>query len=520
MFFERYNLILLLSIALIMSLLSNSYDYYLRCQYPDGIYRLYKNTSFDSVDNEYYLSFADNALAGRGWRITMATNQGENLNPVGNGSYFRRVPGYSLIYFLFVAVFGASLGLKLVIAFHFFLYFLSVYCFYKILKYLEVRSAIQTILSLFYVIVPYFYSYTCYTLTESVSPYLTVYYLFFLLKAYKCDSSKKIYFYMLSAFFMSYAILTRPYMGIFGLALIVFLWFDYGKTSNYIQYVYKSLIVAIIPFLMIGSWAFRNYYISQEIVFLEKAYHPQSLDRMKPEFAALWNFVKCWEIDGGVFNSYQLPLFVSAINGDTSDVYIENIVHSIPDKVMNLYDKKEIWNTLKDYQRVIYSQRIYFQKNSPMPNEYSSTQLAIAKKFGSFTEIYKKTYPLNYYVITPLKYLKEIVLHSNTANIYYFQDRFRSNILLNSIRYSLVCLHVSLYLLIFFNIFLLKTNIRLLVLLVGVPVVVILFFVCIFQAVEQRYMLPFMPILFIGMYPILELIYQKLNKFRNARVNY
>jgi hypothetical protein len=97
-------------------------EFQLRKAYPSPAYSLFRGTSFNSIDNEYYLSYTNNYLKGHGWRFSMYSMQNSD-EPVGKGSYFRRVPGYPLLYFVFVSLFGYHWGLVVLIIVQHLLFF-------------------------------------------------------------------------------------------------------------------------------------------------------------------------------------------------------------------------------------------------------------------------------------------------------------------------------------------------------------------------------------------------------------
>jgi hypothetical protein len=472
-------------------------EFQLRKAYPSPAYSLFRGTSFNSIDNEYYLSYTNNYLKGHGWRFSMYSMQNSD-EPVGKGSYFRRVPGYPLLYFVFVSLFGYHWGLVVLIIVQHLLFFASVYCFYQILCFLRFSKIVKILMMSSYIILPYFYSYAFYTLTESISPLLFIFFLYFLLKANNREKDKVLN-YAIASFFLGYAILTRPYMGLAGLILLYFLNKDYPITQK-LQHLKTNFLIFAVAGVMLMTWAVRNWLITGKLVFLEKATHPENLDRVKPEFNALWNFVKCWEPDGDKMNEIHLGMFYAAIKkGDTSQVYREKFVAKIPNYITQIIDKTEINQSLIAYQTLLLSQKPYFDKNIPMPSEYTAEQWKVAALFDGFVSRFKQRYPFRYYVLNPLKQLGLIVLHSNTAHIYCFQEPFRHIQILNIVRYCLVVFHISLYVIMFLNLWWIRTNFKETLIVSITPLLLVLFFMFIFQAVEQRYMLPFLPALFVGL---------------------
>lgn len=478
---------------LLTSLASITYHYFewnIINKYPNGAFYINNGVTYGNGDNDYYFGPVENYLSGKGWR---------NNPPVGNGSYFRRTPGYSLVYLFARTItpnFKASLYVLIVI--NCVLYLLAFWSLSKILIYLKISNLVYNLSMVFIAIIPYFYHILLCTLTESISVYLTIISIFFLIKGYNEQNPKiKILSYVFASLFIGYDTLTRPYLGILLLLLPVFGYIEYYRFGIK-RLLLNYIIIGIIPVLILGSWALRNYRLTKEIVFLEVAYHPQNLDRMKPEFRGFWNFVRCWGEDGAVFNNYQLPLYVNALKGDTSSQYIEKIIKHIPDDVIKTCGEQDIILLFKRYQQIVYSQKEYFDKQIAMPAQYSKEQIALENDFNSLTSKYIKENKITYYIFGPAKYLKQIIFHSNTVGIYFLQEQFRKYTVLNLLRYLSACIHISLFFFIFISIYTTRKKLPYFIIFVVVPVIYLLFFSYIVQTIEQRYFSPILPLLLFG----------------------
>ena len=444
-----------------------------------------RNVTVWSVDNEYYISPPDNFLAGKGWRRTEA---------VGPAANFRRVPGYSLLYFSCVSLFGPNTGLFILKYFQLFLFALSVIAIHGICT-LYFGSQTALWVTGLYGFTPFFSSFTAFTLTESITPSLMVFYLFFLAKAQHTTDLKKTMSYMAASFFIGAAILTRPYMGIAGILLPAFIIMDYKRD---IPALMKNLVVCgCLPVLMIAGWGMRNYLSTGEPVMLEKAYHPTSIDRFKPEFRGLFRFVKSWGEDGTFFNTYQLPMWAAARMGDTGFVHIRKTIDAWPENVVAQFGEKRLTDVLRKYQEASLAQHPYIMEMKPMPGTWLPVQIEAEEMFNTLTEEFRSEHPVEAYVIAPFRYLKRMVVHSNTSHIFLFQEPFRGNIILNGMRYFLALLHFLLYVSIPMAIFKARRNLRLLFI-AAVPVIAIIFFCFFHREVEQRYMLPFLPLVVVG----------------------
>jgi hypothetical protein len=378
------------------------------------------------------------------------------------------------------------------------LYLFAFWTLSKTLIYLKTSNIVYNFAMLFISIIPYFYHTLLCTMTESISVYLSIISFFFIIRGYNEQNPKtKLLSYVFASFFIGYNTLTRPYLGMLLFLLPFFGFIEYYK-FGFKKLLINYVIIGMIPVLMIGSWALRNYILTKEIVFLEVAYHPQNLDRMKPELNGLRSLVLSWGEDGIVFNDYQIPLYTNALKGDTSVIYIQNVMKHIPQDVLKTCGEQNIFHLLKRYQKVVYSQKEYFDKQIAMPAKYSDEQINLEKDFKSLAQKYISQHRFFYYVICPAKYLKQIVFHSNTVGIYFLQERFREHTILNLLRYLSAFIHISLFFFIFISMYTTRRNLLYCTIFVVIPIIYLLFFSYVVQTIEQRYYSPILPLLLLG----------------------
>ncbi len=456
----------------------------------------FKNETVWSVDDEFYISPPENFLAGKGWRRNP---------PVGNGSYFRRVPGYSLVYLFFRIFFDLPMALKFLKIFQVFLFGTSVFCVHKIMRSLQFNTVLSACIAVLFGCTPFFSCYTYYTCTEGITPYLCVFYFYFLIKAYNStiDLEKKRIAYLVAGLFLGILILTRPNLALIGLPIPLCVYLDRYKSQNPIYYLKNISLIFVMPMVLLSIWTTRNFVLTKEIVVLEKASHPQSLDRIKPEFEGIVDLAKCW---GGRsiqdFNEYYVPFQASARNGDTSDIYIENILTAWPNEIVEEFGKERLFVILKKHQRVLLIQKPYYDKKIAMPSTYFDDELELAKEYEKLVKEYKEKHFMRYWVKTPFDNFLSVALHSNTSSLFMFQKQVITNKLLYIYKGFLFLLHIIVYLSVFINFFLIK-DWALKFIFSITPLVSVLFFCVIFRSIEQRYMLPLLPIMIIGLaFPI------------------
>ncbi|MBL7892790.1 MAG: hypothetical protein JNL63_09170 [Bacteroidia bacterium] len=454
---------------------------------------IYYNQTVFSIDNEYYITPAENFLKGKGLRRDP---------PIGNGSYFRRTPGYSLFYLSFRCFADIPLALQFLKFIQLSLFTISIYCIYFITYCFNRNKIVALVVAMLYGFSPFFSSYCYYTITEGLSPFLMIFYLFFLIKGYfEIVQKKRLFFYCIASFFIGVGIMTRPIVGIAAILLPVFLIKEFYVDKNKFKLVKEVVLIGLIPLLMISAWTFRNYRLTGEIVPLERVYDPETLDRTKPEYEGMLSFVKCWG-GGGEINLYHQPMYYAAIKGDTSNIYVNNMMKIFPEYIVSEVGYARLFNIVKKQQYAFSLQKEYYDKSIPMPSEYLPVQIEVKTEYEKIVAEYKKNHFFRYWFVSPFAYFKAMVLHSNTSNLFILQEQFRDRVILNFYRYLLLVFHLIIYLTLFLNIFIIKDHFEKAIF-VMLPLLFILFFCVFHREVEQRYMLPVLPFMISGLqYPL------------------
>lgn len=465
---------------------------------------LVKDQTIYSIDNEYYLSPVDNYIRGEGWKRSPA---------VSDGDYFRRVPGYSLVYLLFHKLFGSENLWFFLKLFQFLLFMLTIPLFYRICTFLTngIGAKIATVI---YAATPMAGGWVFYTITEGITPELMVIYLYFTCKGFQSiEKRKKTVFYSLAMLFLTYLVLTRPYAAIAGIILVFATLKDLSVLKR--KFLPGFAVIFLIGFIGIGSWALRNYRLTGETVFLEKAYHPQSLDRMKPEFRGMFSFAKCWGEDGDRFNRYHQPFYFAALAGDTQAIEIQKVIEQLPPAVVSDFGNDRLSQVLKLHQRAIAIQKPYYDEEKAQPDTYFPEQLQAEEAYNQLIKEYKNKHLFGYWIGSPLMYLKRMVVHSNTAHVFIFQGNIP--LPLRAYKTLLLLIHLFIFGAVIFNVFRIKKRFDYVVYVIT-PLLFIFFFSFIHREIEQRYMLPVLPIMIIGSSLLLTDISNKfgllINRFR------
>jgi len=170
-----------------------------------------------------------------------------------------RMPGYSLVYFMYMMFFNANVSLHLVICTQFLLSAISVYVLALISYYIFNNKNCFYISFLIYVLAVYPGFFDFFVIAESLSVSSIIFCFYYLVKyVYVAPKNK---YLVLSGLFLTWTIFMREYTGtliiLFPLAIGCFIFFV--KKESFTKTV-GSLILFCLPFVVCdAAWATRNY---------------------------------------------------------------------------------------------------------------------------------------------------------------------------------------------------------------------------------------------------------------------
>jgi hypothetical protein len=457
------------------------------------------NTTVVTKDDYSYLNPPETFLRTGIWK-----QEGNSIQ-----SHFLRPPGYGVLYYLFLKLTNQPLFyLKL---FQLLFFACSVYWFFSITHSLTKNKKISLITSSIYGLTPFATNFLSYTLTESITPSLTLLFIHLLFEAHKkeCWQQKNI-FYFLAALSFSVLLIVRPPLGFIGTLLPLFIFKDYWQ-HGILKTLTKLIIFGTIAFSFMSVWQIRNYQLTHSYVGLHAIYYPDNNSIYRPTFKEYWNFVGGWAQEGAEAHSYMVPMWKAAIKGDTSEIYVKNALTTFPEKVINHYGKERLTTVFKKYQTATLFQKRYYDKNLPMPNYTPDIELEVIDDFTQLTKEYKTTFWLDYHILSPLKVFKVMSFHSNLS-LYIFQHTYRGNWLMETARTLFYGLHSLCFLGLILSIsFIRKSDWRASA--ISGTVLTYVFYLCYFQrGIEERYTLPILSLLMIGVVYNGLLLLKSLNK--------
>ncbi len=458
------------------------------------------NETVATNDDPSYLNPAKSYLAKGIWR------EGN----IGKQSYFLRPPGYGILYYVVVKIFNPNNALKVLKIIQLLLFALAVYWFYFIAQSILKNRKLSLLLAAIYGFSPFAIGFLYYTLTEGITPSLLLLYVFLLFKAFQNTtiSFKNLYYFLASLTF-SYLFIVRPVLGIFSLLLAIFIVTDYWK-CNAKLIVAKLFLFGSIAFSLMLIWQVRNYKIANKYVGLHPIYFNDNNSIYRPTFNAYWSFVEGWAQEGKITYAYMDPLWKNAIKGDTSIIYITKAIQSYPKNVVKYFGKSRLIKVLKKYQRAILFQKKYYSKNLPMPNKIPVLEQEVINELHQLTKEFKHHFWFQYHVIAPLKVFKTMAFNSNLS-LFVFQKTFRGNWLMELTRFIFFALHSLCFLALIVNFIWIKKSF-LISYALTLSLFIYVFYLCYFQrGIEERYTLPILPFLMIGLFNLSRNIYAKIS---------
>jgi hypothetical protein len=415
-----------------------------------------------TADEASYLRPPQNWLEGKGWKDSS----------IGHSSYTQRPPGYGIV-FLFCKIISPNNPFILLKIIHILAFFFSIIILYKVLYELIPKAKYVLIGTIVFGLLPCFNGFMYYTLTESLSPF------FLLLLTHEfiaiVKHQRRPLLFGLS---LTFLLLLRPQLIVFPLIFVAFLLLK----SRKFWWIY---LLSTTPFLL---WQVRNYNISGG-ASLHPIYSTTNKSFYRPPHEALSNLFRIWE-----YQSDQFHETVGVLIRDTSNISLNKALENVPDHL-----RKEVKQTLKDFQYVVFEQKVMFNQ------EKGIRELPIERKFISKTNALTKgiisSNKMQYYVITPIKSAIELMTKSH-LNLFVFQKSWRGNILVEMLRYfCLIVINLSLLsmvLLLFLN------NTPNYLKLIALGVICTFIYYIFFQRMnEERYMTPLLPLMYIGLITLL-----------------
>ncbi len=491
--------------AILLSLLSVILAYTfneinLAAMRKEGI-ALRKDQTVETNDDSSYLHFIENYI-----RFGSPYLSERELY-----SSIMRTPGYGLTYLMMAQIVGLSHALFYQKMLQLLLFGLSIYCLVFIAFALLKNKRWAIAVTAIYALLPFSMGFLYYTLTEGITPALLIFYAYFLMMTTTTNLPKrKAMLYFMASLVFAYLLLTRPVLGFMGLAFPFFLWRDYFSRKRPMIVIAAISGFGVVCISLLLGWQLRNYTLTGRYTEVQPVYQNENPGTFRKPHHAIWGLYKAWESKGSHFHETLVPLWERAIAGDTAMIHVQKVLEQTPTKAVEYFGKARLVDAFRMYQKASLAQRSYYDQSRIMPHQPLPIEDSVAQLFNEMASEYRKQFPLEYHLITPLKVFKNLVFHSNLS-LYVFQHSWRGVVLMELLRWICFIIHASAFILCFL-IVLIKTNIRYKALF-GISIILYIFYLTYFQrGIEERYTLPILAFAILGAAFVLKQLLERFSK--------
>ncbi|HRH58051.1 MAG TPA: glycosyltransferase family 39 protein [Chitinophagales bacterium] len=445
------------------------------------------NSSVYSIDNVWYVSQIKNYLNGNGFTV----------NPEKSNYSVRRTPVYPLFYGLHYILFGEAGSYYYIRFTQLLIYILAtIALFYAVYNFTEDKK-IALGCALLYGFNPSLVSFLYYTITEALSPSLVCFIIYFLSLCKKYNRKKD---WIYAGLFFAIGALCRPSIFFLSIGILFFIFYVNKKS---VSNIFKSVLFFTLgASLVFAPHVVRNYHNTKEFILLEK-YYGDPMDYGMPNIE-LRKWISCWMNPADYTSETISNNIRNAICCDTSktkEMIVESEIQKLPAHGFIVNSKssiKDAYSSLYDY----YNIKMH-SKRSP---EIDSFEKISRLKFTALRSEFIRKAPIQYYIVTPLLFLKSVVIQSNSSQLV-FLDNYKDSYVKIGFKILLLLLNIYLFIslagcLIFFRKHTAIYGLTILFVLVN-----FLYIIFILKYFEARYLIPLFPCLYvIGIIFFIEII--------------
>jgi hypothetical protein len=270
----------------------------------------------------------------------------------------------------------------------------------------------------------------------------------------------------------SFLVLIRPQLIVFPIVFAVYYLLKKNKRSIY-------LLVGLLPFLF---WQMRTASIIGQWPDIHPVYSLSNNSIFRPPHQELTELFKIWEHESDVFHENM-----GILSADTSQLARNKVAATIP-----IHLQTDVLQILKEFQLFRFKQQLY---SGNKINSYLPGEKELTNNIHELTQKLKSENKLDYYLLTPLKSLKKLLVTS-MMNLNIYQDAWKENLwvfVLKLLSLTFILLgFVTSILFCFFS----KCSIE--YRLLAFSVLISIFYLVYFQRLnEERYLYPYLGMFFI-----------------------
>lgn len=490
--------IILFSTAIVFAVLIGEYNiHYIRKINPENLTNNTRSLVYDatiySIDNEFYTVQIEHMINGDGY----------TLDPFNPEMKVRRTPIYPLFFGVNYLIFGPKYSYSVIKWLQVVLFAFSAVLLSSTVINLFGRKEYGIVTGFAYALSPFIGSYTYFTITEGLTPFLVVLSLHVFSLNFKQSRNIKITL-ILSGATIGLAFLNRPVGGVLLPSLILY---QFLLQTNFLRkhliYAFKCSIMIVSGFaLIISPWIIRNYLVTNgDIIVAEKYYYEDPMDFGRSHIY-FRNWISCWTNPAN-FSAERLSSSlienIQSGNRNENERLIDEYIDSLPKNAFEVNSSAQLKSSITELESCFnYMHGLGFNNGTLSKKEVFQLkcQEEVKASFKEMIQDYKSHNPIDYYLITPLKNLKQIVFQSNSSNLSFLNPQ-KLEIHQTIIKTVFYILNVSLFLSVFVYLLIGDPNFK-----VSLGFALLFTFVALsvflFRYIESRYFLPIYPLLYIS----------------------
>ncbi len=386
-----------------------------------------------------------------------------------------RAPGYRVWYLLPRLVLDPLPAQSVLVWWQCLLYAASVVLLWEALLFQGIAAWLRWTIALLFAMMPTFHGFLFHTISEGVTPALS---LGVLVCALLAPRSRSWSWTALAIW--SLLVVTRPALAWVGLALVPLLFASFGRA--------KALALLLLALMPTVAWWVSNSLKAGGLVGLHPVYRADEPGITRPTHGAFWELAKSWGARGDQFHPVMEGAYRAALECDTASVYALPFVQLAPEGSLTPEQYLAVHNAFSAWQRFTCT-HLAPALASPagtIPHTSAEEQRIIADLEG-ITRTWRREHFWHHQVRVPLRVLKQLIAHSN-LNLFLFQSEWRGKPLMEMLRWGSAALHVGSFIGLLFALFLpVPASVR------GCAAGALLYvaYLCYVQrGVEERYTLP------------------------------
>lgn len=309
------------------------------------------------------------------------------------------------------------------------LHFLAIICL-GTLAFDLFGTRVGIIISSIYALVPVFWGYLFYYISESITPSIFIFLFFGYIRF---SIHKKAKWLIFQGFISGLLLLIRPQLGIFLLPFVYSLWI-WVKDKN--RHQWKVFAVSVLlAFGAFTSWEIRSISISHQIK-LHPIYHVTNNSQYRPVHGSFTSLYKTWEHVSPKFHNHMISIWYLSSTPSEFEKNMNTVVSEIPPYVFQHMHEKTFRDLFKRYNQVGTTIHFYEKNGLPVPGE-TKFETDLRNDVDYWSHRLKKKMPLVNSFIVPFR-SAQWMFSKSQLNLKIFQTKYRGLWWMELLRYTCV----------------------------------------------------------------------------------